>query len=88
MTAKITSEERQIVKLIEQVPVSDEEKQGWSERVYNEGFSEELGEEIRQKLTHLQTQENNLTAARLNIKMAGLVQRWRLARQTHNFGKR
>jgi hypothetical protein len=88
MTTKITPEERQMAKLIEKMPISEEEKQSWIERIHREGFSEELGEEIRHKLTTLQAEENNLNAARFNVEMAGFVRRWRLSRQTRGFGKR
>jgi hypothetical protein len=52
MSVHNTQEERLLLKLVEEMPVAAEIKQGWIEQIKTYGHSEELAEEIRVKLEH------------------------------------
>ncbi len=86
-----TQEERQLVKLVEQLPVPDEEKNGWAERIRNGEMTPELAEEIRQKLAAPGEEQDDrvqATRARYLAELAMLVKRWRLSSQSRNFTKK
>jgi len=90
----ISQEERQLVKLVEKLHLSDEDKNGWIERIRNGEMSEELAEEIRQKLTSpIDTNQENAeqhaaTRTRRLTELAMLVKRWRFSYQSRNFSRR
>jgi hypothetical protein len=75
-----TAEEREMMKLVEHLPVADEEKQSWVKRIREEGLSEELVEEIQKKLTPDEDSENNLVRVQHTTEVSRLAKRWRLAK--------
>lgn len=87
-----TQEERQLMKLVEQLPLSEEEKTSWVERIRNGDMSTELADEIRQKLAALAEAESDergqANRTRYLVELAMLVKRWRLTSQSHNFAKK
>jgi len=89
MANRNTPEERQIMKLIEEMPVPAETKTAWDEQIRKYGMNQELAEEIRQKL-NLDSDDEAETArlARFATEFARLVKRWQFAEQSRNFKKR
>jgi len=89
MANRNTPEERQIMKLIEEMPVPEETKTTWDEQIRKYGMNQELAEEIRQKL-NLDSDDEAETArlARFATEFARLVKRWQFAEQSRNFRKR
>jgi hypothetical protein len=87
MAHNITQEERQLLKIIEKLPVTEEEKNAWNERIHGGEMSNELAEEIRQKLTTPVEGADNLNQTRHLTELANVVRRWRLASQSRNFAK-
>jgi hypothetical protein len=87
-----TQEERQLIKLIEKLPVTDEEKLNWSERIQNGEMSHALAEEIRQKITGLEEPEGDergqANRTRYLAELAMIVKRWQLTSQSRNFAKK
>lgn len=83
-----TPEERQLSKIIEKMPVSDDDKKQWLERLQNDGLSSELGEEIRTKLLSDTDAENTTLKAQYASKLVNIMRRWRLNQQTQSFRKR
>lgn len=85
-------EERQLIKLVEQLPFPEEEKTGWAERIRNGEMSEALADEIRQKITAMEEpqgdQRGHANRTRYLTELAMLIKRWRLSSQTHNFGRK
>jgi len=89
MAIQNTPEERQLMKLIEKMPVPVEEQQTWNETIRNEGLNEELAEEIRRKLVTVAEGETLAPArARMAADLARLVRSWRLGKGSHNFHRR
>ncbi len=88
MAVRNTPEEKQIMRLIEALPFTDEVKDGWISVIRERGFSEELAEEIHSKLAEAETQtEREPALMRLGVELTSLTRRWRLARASKNFSK-
>ncbi len=87
-----TQEERQLIKLVEQLPLAEEEKTSWAERIRNGEMSTELAEEIRQKIATINEPEDDergqAKRTRYLAELAMIVKRWRLTSQSHNFTKK
>ena len=91
MAKSQTQEERQLLKLVGQLPVSAEEKTAWLEQISHGEMNEELAETMRERLSA--PVENAEAAGSSNrsrylVELANLVRRWRFSSQSHNFGKR
>ena len=71
-----TPEERQLIELIEKVPLPDEDKNGWIEMIREYGLSEDLAQEIRERITSDKDIQN---PARYSTKFIGIIRRWRLS---------
>lgn len=87
-----SQEERQLIKLIGKLPVSDADKTTWVEQIQRGDMNEELAEAIRTRLNE-PAEENAAkysadNRSRYLVELASLVRRWRLTNQSHNFGKR
>ncbi|HMD88764.1 MAG TPA: hypothetical protein VKF38_06350 [Anaerolineaceae bacterium] len=80
MAVHNTVEEREMMKVIDHLPVADEEKQAWVKRIREEGLSEELLDEIQKKLTPAEDSENNLMRVQHTTEISRLARRWRLAK--------
>lgn len=83
-------EERLLIKLVEKLPFPEEEKTDWVTRIHNGEMSEELAGEIRQKISAPAENEDERThgeRTRYLAELTMLVKRWRLAYQSHNFGR-
>ncbi len=87
MRTKLSPQERQLIKLIDQMPLSAENKQTFSYRLANDGFSEAFGEELRQKLLEDTQDQDNLIRSAHVTKLNNTIQRIRLTRQTGGFRK-
>lgn len=91
MAPKTTAEERQILKLIEEMPLSAEDRTRWADSVRDNGMTEEVAEEIRQSLSmHAEGEEADhaVTRTRYLINFTNLVKHWRLSNQSRHFGRR
>lgn len=92
MHKTITQEERQLVKLVEKMPLPDEVRNPWLERIHNGEMSEELAEEIREKVTAMEEsasdERGQVNRARILTELTMLTKRWRLSSQANNFRKR
>ena len=89
MAKGISQEERQLVKLVEKMPLPAEEKEPLLEQIRNGEMSDELAETIRQKLVAgTEGEDNQPTRTRYLAELTTLVKRWRLSSQAHNFGRR
>lgn len=85
-------EERQLIKLVGQLPIPEEEKVGWTERIRNGEMSEALAEEIRQKVNGMEEPEGDergmANRTRYLTELTMLIKRWRLSNQSRNFGRK
>ena len=89
MAVRNTPEERQLIKMIGKMPVTDEDKKNWKEQIKSYGLNEELAEEIRVKLTTPSDKEDVAARqARYAIELARFIKRWRFSQQSRNFRKR
>jgi len=92
MPRNITQEERQLIKLVEKMPVTDETKNAWLERMRNGEMTEELAEEIRAKLAVVEETEDDergqANRSRYLTELAMIVKRWRFSKQSVHFRKK
>lgn len=92
MTKTNTQEERQLAKLVEKLPLPQEEKDPWLERIRNGDMGEDLAEEIRAKVVAMEdsgdNQRGQANRTRYLTELAMLIRRWRLSSQANNFRKR
>ena len=88
MAIRNTPEERQIMKLIQKMPVPEETKTSWNEKIRKFGLNQELADEIRQKLS-LDSDDEAETArlARSATEFSRVIKRWQFAEQSRNFRK-
>jgi hypothetical protein len=90
----LSQDERQLVKLVEKLHLPEEDKNGWIERIRNGEMSDELADEVRQKLTgqeEVPSENAEQHAAIRNrhlTELTMLVKRWRLSTQSRNFNRR
>jgi hypothetical protein len=77
MTVHNTNEEKQLMKLIDEMPVSSEKKQDWTGRIRTGGFNEELADEIHAGLAE-HPEDNFPDRGRIMIQLNSIVHRWRL----------
>ncbi|MCD4673228.1 MAG: hypothetical protein K8R77_11245 [Anaerolineaceae bacterium] len=83
MAFKISAEERQLVKLIRKMPLSEKDTKKWVETIQTSGLTIELAEEIRLKLTDAPEGAKNKVLA--TVELNTIVNHWRLASQKKNF---
>ncbi len=89
MTHHLGQEERLILNLVERLPLAEDEKNAWLERIRNGEMSNELADEIRQKLAeHTEGDEKADVRARYMSELTNLVRRWGLNSQSKNFSRR
>jgi hypothetical protein len=91
MPHRNSPEERQIEKLLAQSPAKPEDRSRWAAAVAEQGFTEELAEEIRaafQGVVESETESEAIKRTRFNMEFNRLVQRWRLVNQSKNFSRR
>jgi hypothetical protein len=92
MPRTITQEERQLIKLVEKMPVEDETKNAWLERMRSGDMNDELAEEIRAKLAASgEAEDDERSQANRNrnlTELAMLVKRWRFSSQSSHFRKK
>jgi hypothetical protein len=91
MPHRNSPEERQIEKLLAQSPAKPEDRSRWAAAVAEQGFTEELAEEIRtafQGAVESETESEAIKRTRFNMEFNRLVQRWRLVNQSKNFSRR
>ena len=82
MAVNNTQEERLVIKLIDEMPMTDEVKQGWVEQIKEYGLSEELAQEMHNKLAdHPEGDASFPNRGRCMAQLANLTRRWRLSSQ-------
>ncbi len=82
MAVHNTQEERLLIKLIDEMPMTDEVKRGWVEQIKEYGLSEELAQEMHDKLaSHPQGDADFPNRGRCMAQLANLTRRWRLSSQ-------
>jgi hypothetical protein len=83
MAVHNTNEERQLLKLIGQMPVAAEMKQDWTDRIRANGLNEDLADEIHNALAQ-HPEDNFPDRGRIMIQLNGIVHRWRLQTSLQN----
>ncbi len=86
MAHKNTPAERQLLQLIETLPLPAELKSGWSEQIHSAGMSVELEEEIRKKLAE-DKDLNPAVRTRYDVELTRWLRQWRMESGAQSFHK-
>ncbi len=89
MAPRNTVEEKQIIKLLQQLQMDDAKRNAWIEQIQTTGLTEEIAEEIHQMLTSGDGEHaDQIARTRHLMEFTNLVKRWRLSIQSKHFGRR
>ena len=86
MTHQNTPAERQLLHVVEKLPLPAELKTGWDEKIRTVGLSEELYEEIRANLAG-DPDLNAPEKVRFEMELVRLVRQWRMETGAKKFGR-
>ena len=86
MTHQNTPAERQLLHVIEKLPLPAEVKTGWDEQIRATGLTEEMYEEIRAKVVG-DPEINGPEKARFEMELVRLVRQWRMETGAKKFGR-
>ena len=86
MAHQNTPSERQLLKLVEKLPLAADDKTAWIEQIRSGGMTIEIGEDIRHKLEADQV-TTPAERAHFEVELARLVRTWRLEIAAHGFKK-
>lgn len=86
MAHQNTPAERQLLRLIEDLPLPVDVKTGWTDQLRSTGLSLELEEDIRKKLAD-DKEMNGVVRTRYDIELARLIRQWRMETGAKSFHK-
>lgn len=79
-------EERQVIKLLEKLPLPESERKSWVEQIQTSGLTEELAEQIHQRLITPQEGDPQLhNRPSVLLQYTQLVRHWRMAQGAKKF---
>lgn len=86
MAHRTTTEERELIKIIERMPFDEAQRQAWSGLIEASGMNEPLAAEIHKALTTEREGEADPAArTRLLPEVTRLINRWRMTQQSNKF---
>jgi hypothetical protein len=87
MADKNIAETQRLIKFIERLPFTEEEKTRWLNELHENGFSGEVADEVHQKFLALDPEKfgGDWERARDNIEITGILRQWRLSVGSKNF---
>ncbi len=87
MSAKKTPQTQKLLKLIEKAPFTPEEKTKWQDSLQEFGLTEELANEIHEKLSALATESfsSDWEKARFSMDLAAILRQWRMSQGSKQF---
>ena len=86
MAHQNTPAERQLLQLIETLPLAAEVKTGWSDQIHATGMSAEIEEDIRHKLAE-DKDLNPAVRTRYDVELTRWLRQWRMESGAHSFHK-
>jgi hypothetical protein len=79
-------EERQVIKLLETLALPESERADWVAQIQSSGLTEELAEQIHQRLTTPQPEDPHIhNRANALLQYTQLIRRWRMAQGAKKF---
>ncbi len=87
MAGHRSPEEKNVIKLVESTPFSDDDKKAWTDRIQEDGLSEELLNEIHAKLKEIPVDKfsGDWQHAKINMDFTGIVKRWQMGEASKHF---
>jgi hypothetical protein len=87
MSAKNIGETQRLIKFVEHLPFSDEDKKVWLDELHANGINEELVDAIQQKFLAIDTEKvgGDWGRARANMEITGIKKQLSLSMASKNF---
>jgi hypothetical protein len=87
MPATKTPQTQKLLKLIEKAPFAAEDKTKWQDSLQEFGLTEELANEIHEKLSALATDtfSSDWEKARFSMDLAAILRQWRMSQGSKQF---
>jgi hypothetical protein len=87
MSSQNIAETQMLIKFIEKLPFSDDEKKNWLEFLHTEGINDEILEQVKQKFHEIPADKfaSDWIRAKNNMEMTSLVKRWQMSKASKNF---
>lgn len=85
--ARRNAEDKNVLKLIESAPFTEEEKSAWTNAIQSDGLTEELLAEIHQKLKEIPVEKfaGDWQHAKFNMDFTGILKRFQLGEASKHF---
>lgn len=90
MAHHLSTEEKQILRVIEKAAVNDETRKAWEDSIQTNGLTQETIDEIHNALAAVpegEVENAEMERGRLLVEFSTLVKRWRFADQSRHFGR-
>jgi hypothetical protein len=87
MSGNNKADTQRLIKFVERLPFSEEDKKRWLEELHTNGISEDLLDEVHKKFLEF-TAENlggDWTRARDNMEITNITKQWKLSQASRNF---
>lgn len=87
MSRHFLAETQQLIKIVEKLPFSDEEKKRWLLTLQENGIDQVTIDEIHEKFLKIPAEKlgGDWERAKSNMELTGIVKRWRLSEDSKNF---
>jgi hypothetical protein len=87
MSAKNIGETQRLIKFVEHLPFTEEDKKAWLEELHANGINEELVDAVQQKFLSIDTEKlgGDWGRARENMEITGIKKQLRLSLASKNF---
>ena len=87
MSGKDIAETQRLVKFIERLPFSEEDKKLWLDELHTNGFAGEIADEVHQKFLAMDAEKlgGDWARARDNMEITAILRQWRLSMGSKSF---
>lgn len=87
MASHKSPEEKNVVKLIESAPFSEEDKKTWTDQIQADGLSAELMDAIHTKLKEIPIEKfaGDWQHAKFSMDFAAILKRWQMGEASKQF---
>ena len=87
MAGQRSPEEKNIIKLIESAPFSEEDKKAWTDQIHADGLTHEMLDTIHAKLREIPVDKfaGDWQHAKINMDFTGILKRFQMGEASKNF---
>lgn len=87
MSSQYLAETQQLIKFVEKLGFTDEDKKRWLETLHENGIDQAIVDEIHQKSLEIPVEKvgDDWQRAKNNMELTSIIKRWRLSQASRNF---